>query len=244
MKNKVIAVTGAGSGVGRAAAFRLAQKGARLALADVDVAQLDAVAARLPTRSEKFEVDISDANAVRTFVDTTVATLGTLDGFVCCAGTTTTVPALELSLDEWNRILKINLTGTFLCVQAAAQAMAKSSVSGSIVAVSSGLAVMGQRGGAHYSASKAGVLGMIKSFALELGSAGIRLNSIAPGVVETPLLRRVATEDFVDEMARRSPLGRIGQPDDIAEIIIFLLSDSSRWLTGQTFFANGGTLMP
>jgi 3-oxoacyl-[acyl-carrier protein] reductase len=151
---------------------------------------------------------------------------------------------MEMTLAEWERVISINLTGTFITAQAAAKAMIEKGNPGAIVTLASGIAVRGRAAGAHYAASKAGVIGLTKSLALALAKHQIRANVVAPGLTDTPMARHVMSEDEMRLRAQDVPLGRYGQPDDIANVICFLLSDASRWMTGQTLHANGGVTMP
>jgi len=242
LTGKVVAVTGAASGIGRATAVLAAQSGARVLAGDLDDAGLEELRNAAAMRTAR--LDVSDPDSVQTFIDTATSELGGLDGLVTSAGTTRPSPAVDMRLADWERVLAVNLTGTFLCVQAAARAMLAAGSPGSVVTISSSLAVTGQRQGAHYAASKAGVIALTKTFALELGPRRIRVNNIAPGATESPLLRRTVTDEFLEQWIARAPLGRLGDPDDHARCACFLLSEDSSWITGQTFHVNGGSIMP
>ena len=247
LDDKVIAITGAASGIGRATARLAAAEGARLVLGDLDEGALETVVddvRAIGAKADGHRLDVADPASVVAFIETTVTAHDRIDGLVCSAGTTTSSPALELSLEDWQRILAVNLTGTFVAVQAAAREMAGRGTGGSIVTISSALATTGQRHGAHYAASKAGVIALSKTFALECGVAGVRVNNVAPGATESPLLRRTVTDQFLEEWIARNPLGRLGRPEDQANAICFLLSDAAEWITGQTFHVNGGSIMP
>jgi 3-oxoacyl-[acyl-carrier protein] reductase len=189
-------------------------------------------------------LNVADPTSVQAFVDTAVSSFGRLDGLVTSAGITRPSPAVDMPLADWDQVLSVNLTGTFLCVQAATRAMLAAGTPGSVVTISSSLALTGQRHGVHYAASKAGVIALTKTFALELGPNHIRVNNIAPGATETPLLRRTVSDQFLEQWIARAPLGRLGEPMDHARCACFLLSDDSDWITGQTFHVNGGSIMP
>jgi 3-oxoacyl-[acyl-carrier protein] reductase len=247
LADRIVLVTGAASGIGRATARAAGALGATLVLGDLDERALEGACAEVRAaggRAEAHELDVVDPTSVGAFVDAAVAAHGRVDGLVTSAGTTTSEAALNLGLDDWNRVLAVNLTGTFLVAQRAARVMADSAGGGSIVTISSALATTGQRRGAHYAASKAGVIALTKTLALELGPLGIRVNNVAPGATESPLLRRTVTAEFLKEWVGRNPLGRLGAPEDQAAAACFLLSDASSWITGQTLHVNGGSIMP
>jgi NAD(P)-dependent dehydrogenase (short-subunit alcohol dehydrogenase family) len=247
LSDKVVAITGAASGIGRATAVLAAERGARIAAGDWDRAGLDELTKLAADRGwamQTVQLDVADEAAVTGFIDGAIAEFGALHGLMTCAGITSPVPAIEMEPDEFRRILDVNLLGTFLCVRQAVRAMVRAGTPGSVVTVSSALALTGQRNGVHYAASKAGVIGLTKTFALEQGDSKIRFNNIAPGATESPLLRRTVSDEFLEAWAARAPLGRIGQPEDHATCACFLLSDDSSWITGQTFHVNGGSIMP
>jgi NAD(P)-dependent dehydrogenase (short-subunit alcohol dehydrogenase family) len=240
VRGRTFVVTGAASGLGRASALRLAEAGARLVLADLDAERLPDPGGELAT----VRADVRRPEDCAALARCALEQFGQLNGAVCAAGIDHAAPPLELSLEHWQNVLDVNLTGTFLTVQAVARAMVESGSQGALVTFASGIAVRGRASGAHYAASKAGVIAMSKSMALDLARHGIRVNAVAPGITDTPMVAQSLTPQEVAARARQIPLGRIGQPDDIAEVVAFLLSDASRWLTGQTVHANGGALMP
>jgi NAD(P)-dependent dehydrogenase (short-subunit alcohol dehydrogenase family) len=168
---------------------------------------------------------------------------GPLGGVVCSAGIAPDVPVLDMTLDMWNHVIAVNLTGTFLVAQAAARAMVEHGRGGSIVTVASAMGTTGAVNLAHYSASKGGVVAFTKCLARESGPHRIRVNSVSPGGINTPLYRGRMPEQKVRENIARMPLGRLGEPEDVAKCIGFLLSDLSSWITGQTINVNGGSLM-
>jgi NAD(P)-dependent dehydrogenase (short-subunit alcohol dehydrogenase family) len=247
LRGKIFVVTGAASGLGCECARRLGQAGAMLVLADLDRARLASVADELRTRGADVQalvVDVRLPDDCAAMAQRALDSFGALNGAVCSAGIDNVAPPLELSLQTWQNMLDVNLTGTFLSVQATARAMVQSGNRGALVTFASGIAVRGRATGAHYAASKAGVIAMSKSVALDVARHGIRINIVAPGITETPMMADVMTPTDVAARARQIPLGRIGQPDDIAKVVAFLLSDASGWLTGQTIHPNGGALMP
>jgi len=162
---------------------------------------------------------------------------------VNAAGFLRYTPVAELSLADWKRMIEVHLTGTFLCCREALKPM-RAQKAGSIVNVSSGLGAKGARNAAHYAAAKAGIVGFTKSLAMEVAADGIRVNAVAPGPIDTALLRGEATaEEFAAEVRNREkaiPMGRIGVPEDLVGPCLFLLGDMSRYVTGQTIHVNGG----
>jgi 2-hydroxycyclohexanecarboxyl-CoA dehydrogenase len=241
LEGGTIVVTGGASGIGQATARLAARRGARVVVLDTDEHVSDAEDEGVTAR----RADVTDTASMDAAIGWTVDRFGPITGVVCSAGGSFEVPFLDLTLDQWTRLTELNLTGTFLTAQCVARSMVARNVAGAIVTVSSGQAFSGRAGGAHYSASKAGVVALTKSIARELGPYGIRANCVAPGPVDTPLLRRVveANPGGLGVVVRAVPLGRIGEPAEVAEAICFLLSGSARWITGETIHVNGGMHM-
>ncbi len=243
---KIALVTGAQQGIGRAMAIELARAGADVAVNYLDDrAAAEKVAAdvrALGRRVVLVEGDVSRPDAARAMVDTTVHELGALDALVNNAGVFPRVAFLDMRESDWDHVLDVNLKGSFLCAQAAARAMVAGRRAGTIVNISSA-AIRGQVLGVHYSASKAGVIGMTRAMALALAPHGIRVNAIAPGLTDTAQPRYGHSETELTELARAVPLGRMGQPDDIASVAVFLVSDAARYVTGQTLHVNGGSYL-
>jgi len=242
----VIVVTGGASGIGLAVAAAACSAGASgVMLADRSRAALDDATSALTDSDTKVaaqQVDVTDPAGVEELVTATLSTFGRVDGLVTSAGIEQSVPALELGEDAFDAVVGVNLKGTFLCARGFAPAMIDAG-GGSIVTIGSALAFSGRVNGAHYSASKGGVVALTKSLALEWGPSAIRVNSVAPGVIDTPLASRVP-EEFRAAYVSRTPLGRIGTPEDVASVARFLLSADSGYVTGQTIVVNGGFLMP
>jgi 3-oxoacyl-[acyl-carrier protein] reductase len=240
-------VTGAARGIGRAVAHRLAGLGARTVIWDLDAAEAERAAAELrdllheqgrPHELEWLRVDVTDPDGVAEAMDR-VAGEG-LDVLVNNAGTTTVQGTEDMALEEWERILKVNLHGTFLCCRAAIPHLRRRP-GAAIVNISSSSAMVGGGGGAHYAASKAGVDGLTRHLTREL-APGVRVNSIQPRTIETDLFRaRYAHAPLEqDRLREQVPLGRFGQPEDIADAVAFLASDWASFITGQIMLIDGG----
>jgi 3-oxoacyl-[acyl-carrier protein] reductase len=241
-------VTGAARGIGRAVAYRLAGLGARTVIWDVDGAQAQRAAAELadllqeqdrPHELEWRCVDVTDEDAVAEAMDCASGSAG-LDVLVNNAGSTTVQGTEEMPFAEWERILRVNLYGTFLCSRAAIPHLRRRG-DAAIVNISSSSALVGGGGGAHYAASKAGVDGLTRHLAREL-APHVRVNSIQPRTIDTDLFRaRYAhAPQEQDRLRHQVPLGRLGQPGDIADAVAFLASDWASFITGQIILIDGG----
>ena len=247
LEGKVAIVTGAGRGIGRGCAERFAAEGAAVIVADVyDEGGME-VAAEIESEGGKAvfaHCDISDSAQAAALVQTAVDTYGGLDVSLNCAGI---IPidgsdVLETEEAEWDRVIGVNLKGTFLICQAAAREMAKKGT-GSIINIASVTALMAIGNQAAYVASKAGVNGLTKSMAIGLAHRGVRVNAIGPGSIETDMMAVILTdEEATARVMARTPLNRMGQPEDIAGTALFLASDDSSYITGQTIYVEGGRL--
>jgi 2-hydroxycyclohexanecarboxyl-CoA dehydrogenase len=236
-------VTGGGSGIGRATALRLGRDGAAVTVLDLDLAAARAAAGELTAagcRAQAVGADVADAAAVRRAVEAARRGLGAVHVLVCSAGISGFAPLVDLTEEQWDRMLAVHLRGTFLATQAVLPDMVAARW-GRIVTISS---VGGLRGGpnlTHYAAAKAGVIGFTKALALEVGAAGVTANSIAPGLVDTPMLRASGIPpDLLEQSRRQIPVGRLGTPDDVAAACAFLASDEAAFITGQVLSPNGG----
>src|SRR5262245_9405775 len=240
-----IIVTGAAQGIGRAVALRMAAAGACVAVWDSQTTAAEQTASLCRDRgaqSRAWRVDVGVANEVESAVAAFEREWGRADGLVNNAGIFPRARALDMDLSEWERVLRVNLTGTFLCACAVARAM-KEAGKGAIVNMASGRALAGAAKGAHYSASKGGIIALTKSLALDWASYGIRVNCIIPGVTDTAQPRGELSDDELYALGSRIPLGRIGEPQDIAADVAFLLGDDSAYMTGQSIAVNGGAIM-
>jgi 3-oxoacyl-[acyl-carrier protein] reductase len=241
-QGKVALVTGGGRGIGAATAQLLAAEGAKVAVSDMDVAPAAEVAT--PIQGIAIACDVTDRDQVEAMVDRTVKELGRLDILVACAGITRDNLLYKMTDDDWDAVIDTHLKGTFLCARAAQNQMVEQK-SGKMVFLSS-TSALGNRGQANYSAAKAGLQGMARTLAIELGPFNINVNSVAPGFVETRMTRATAErlgmdfEAFKIGAASQIPLRRVGQPEDIASVIAFLCSDESSFVSGQTIYVRGG----
>jgi NAD(P)-dependent dehydrogenase (short-subunit alcohol dehydrogenase family) len=242
LDGRCVVVTGGGSGIGLATSLLAAGRGATVVAADRDadgLARLAGAAASLDVTTVR--CDVSDAGSVGELFAAAAGTGKPLRGLANCAGITADRPFDELSPEHWEQVLGVNLTGSYLVARAGALAMGPDG--GSIVLVGSGTTNTPTAGLAHYTASKAGVIGLSRALAKELGGRGIRVNTVSPGPIDTPLLRARMSDEAVAQRARTALLGRLGRPQDVALMIGFLLGDQSGWITGQTINVNGGTAM-
>lgn len=237
-------VTGAQQGIGRAVAVALAEAGADVAvhwLDDEAAAREVAAAVReAGRRAVTVRADVADVAAVRAMVAEAYAGLGRLDALVANAGVFPRVPMLEMEEADWDRVLDVNLKGTFFCAQAAARVMGQG---GSITSLGS-RAMGGTVRGVHYTASKGGIAAMTKGMALELAPRGIRVNCIAPGLTDTAQPRGGSTEAELAAMGAALPWGRMARAEEIAAVAVFLASDAASMVTGQTVHVNGGSFLP
>ncbi|HZT49089.1 MAG TPA: SDR family oxidoreductase [Hyphomicrobiaceae bacterium] len=243
-KDQGVLVTGAASGIGEKVAHAFAREGAVVAAADRDVKGAERVAEaarKAGGRAHAFDLDVTDAKAVAAFVEAAGKRLGRLDVLVNSAGVREIMPVLELSLEEWNRVMGVNITGTFLCSQAFARAVVAKGGKAAIVNLASTLGVVAAPNRAAYTASKHAVVGLTKEMAMELGEKGIRVNAVGPGVIRTPLTERYFQDAQQAQRIRDvHAMGRWGEPDEIARAILFLASEEASFCTGTTLIVDGG----
>jgi 3-oxoacyl-[acyl-carrier protein] reductase len=245
LSGKTAWITGAARGIGKEIAREFAAAGATLALTDVLADDLAAAAHELETAFRvkvlHSVLDVTDTAGAEAFVQRCVAELGALTILVNNAGITRDGLLLRMSEEDWDRVLTINLKGAFVCSKAAAKVMMKARY-GKIVNMASVVGVMGNAGQANYSASKAGLIGLTKSVAKELGGRGVRVNAIAPGFIETEMTHRLAP-DVKEAYMKGIPLGCFGTPADVARLCVFLSSPASDYVTGQVVVIDGGLHM-
>jgi NAD(P)-dependent dehydrogenase (short-subunit alcohol dehydrogenase family) len=241
---QVIVVTGAAQGIGSACARRLARSNARLALWDVDTAQGEALATALRSAGAAVQFmacDVSDAAAVEAATSATVAAFGRIDGLVNNAGIVRSAPFLEMSEADWQRVIDVNLGGAFRVGQAVARVMA-SQGSGSIVNMGSVSGLLASPGIAAYNTSKGGMHQLTRVMAVELAAQGVRVNAVAPGTIATELAIQavMGSEEARARVLGRTPLGRLGEPDEVADAVAFLLSPAASYLSGSILVIDGG----
>ena len=239
----VVLVTGAGAGIGLGIARGFYEAGARVALADFRRETLELAAASFPdtARVSVHAVDVRDGAQVRGFVAAAEQALGPVTVAVANAGIYPNTPVLDMSEDEWDRVMETNVRGTFLTCQAVGRRMVERGRGGKIITISSGAATSGRVGAAHYCASKAGVVMFTKVLALELAKHHINVNCIAPGLIEVFSEVSPISDEYKETLTKSIPWGRIGQPDDIARAALFLASPDADFITGEVLSVNGGS---
>jgi 3-oxoacyl-[acyl-carrier protein] reductase len=241
LKDKVALVTGASQGIGRATSLALAEAGAKVAVAARNAEKLASLVGEIEAAGGEalaVPMDVADAAQVKAGFQQTLAKFGRLDILVNNAAITRDTLALRMKLEDWDAVLRTNLTGAHLCIQQALGAMLKQR-SGRIINLSSVVAETGNAGQANYVASKAGLIGLTRAIAVEVASRSITVNAVAPGFIETPMTDPLSQE-LKDKMKAMIPLGRFGQDREIAAAIVFLASDEAGYITGQVLGVNGG----
>ncbi len=240
---RVALVTGAAQGMGRATARQLHERGAAIALNDINPERAQAAADELGERAVAVPADVTDAASVGGMLRTTTETFGHLDILVNNAGILYSTPFEQIPEDEWRRTIDVNLTGVFLCMQAAAATM-KPRGYGRVVNLSSSAGKsVSTLGGAHYTASKAGVLGLTRAAAKELAPHGITVNAVCPGLIDTEMVQSNVSPERLEAYRTSFPIQRIGRPDEVADLICFLASEQAGYITGAAVDINGGDLM-
>lgn len=244
MTNRVALITGASRGIGRACALALSEAGARLAVAARNVEQLESLAAEIRSRDREVFVapmDLANAESVKTAMASTAKEFGPIGILVNNAGLTKDGLAVRMKKDDWDSVIATNLTGAFLAIQQALPGMMRERW-GRIINISSVVGEMGNAGQANYVASKAGLIGLTKSIAQEMGSRNITVNAIAPGYIETEMTQGLS-EELKEKMLANIPLKRIGRPEDVAAAVCFLASEQAGYITGHVLDVNGGLYM-
>jgi NAD(P)-dependent dehydrogenase (short-subunit alcohol dehydrogenase family) len=239
LQGKVVVITGAGAGIGLAMAQAFHAAGALVAMGDLRHDKVERAAADLgPERSFAGAVDVRDDTSVRRFFAAAEQALGPVTIAVANAGIYPTRAVLDMEVEEWDRVIEINLRGTFLTCQAAARSMVAGKRPGKIITISSGAHASARPGGAPYCASKAGVVMFTRTLAMELAEARINVNCIAPGYIQSE--GAVSNSDFQRALLSNIPWGRFGTPADVAQMTLFLASSAADYVTGEVFAVNGG----
>jgi 3-oxoacyl-[acyl-carrier protein] reductase len=241
LKDKVAVVTGASQGIGRDTALALLSAGAKIVVAARNEEKLTALVNEITAaggQAVAVKMDVADAEQVKAGFKQVIEKFGRLDILVNNAAITRDGLAMRMKLDDWEAVLRTNLTGAHLCVQQALPVMMKARA-GRIINISSVVAEMGNAGQANYVAAKAGLIGLTKAIAIEISSRNITVNAVAPGFIETPMTD-VLSDKVKEELKTRIPLGRMGSPRDVAAAILFLASDEAGYITGHVLDVNGG----
>jgi 3-oxoacyl-[acyl-carrier protein] reductase len=244
LKDKNALITGAGQGIGKQIAIRMAEEGANIMVADINLETAEATVEEIKALGTKcivFKLDVSKQDEVISLFETIKKEFGGLDILVNNAGITRDSLIMRMREEDWEAVINVNLKGTFLCSKEAVKLMVKQQY-GKIINISSVVAFMGNPGQVNYSASKAGVIGLTKTIAKEYATRGIRVNAIAPGFIHTAMTEAIP-EKIKEEMKKSIPLGYFGTPSDVANAVIFLASKEADYITGQVLHINGGMYM-
>lgn len=245
LKDKVAIITGGAQGIGRAIAEKLADEGAKIIIVDImeEAAKktADEISKDKNVETLSLKVDVSSSQETEQMIKKTVEKFSKIDIMINNAGITRDNLLIRMSDDEWDKVLDINLKGVFNCSKAAAKIMMKQR-SGKIVNIASVVGLMGNAGQANYSASKGGVIALTKTMARELASRNINVNAVAPGFIKTAMTEKLS-EDAKKKLTDLIPLARLGEPQDVANIVAFLCTDESSYITGEIISVNGGMYM-
>ncbi|WP_066315798.1 3-oxoacyl-ACP reductase FabG [Bacillus sp. FJAT-29814] len=244
LAEKVAIITGAGRGIGEATALKFAKEGAKVVVADVNKEDIDQTVQAITEAGGEaigMVVDVTNVEQVENMITETVQHFGSVDIVVNNAGITADAQLIKMEEAQWDRVIDVNLKGVFNVAQAAAKLM-KEQKSGVILNASSVVGLYGNFGQTNYAATKWGVIGMTKTWAKELGRFGIRVNAVAPGFIMTPMVQKMP-EKVLDMMKGKSPLGMLGEPEDIANAYTFLASDEARYVTGTVLSVDGGVVL-
>ncbi len=247
LTNKVALVTGARRGMGKSHALALAKQGAKVAVTDINQEECQQVVDEIKSMGGEaiaLKMDVSNKADVDAVFDEVIKQFGRLDILVNNAGIFAPKAALELTEEDWDKTISINLKGEFLCAQRAAKEMAKNNWGRiiNIASIASGGVGVGISGGAHYTASKGGIIGMTETLADEWAPMGINVNVIGPGAIDTPMVSGALTKEATDALLAGVPLKRIGKPEEVSAAVVFLASEEASYITGATFYVDGGWL--
>ena len=248
LEGKVALVTGARRGMGKSHALALATQGAKVVVTDINQEECQPVVDEIKSKGGEaisFKLDVSNREEVDRVITMIVKQLGRLDILVNNAGIYVPKMALDITEDDWDKMIDINLKGEFNCAQRAAKEMAKNKWGRiiNIASVASGQVGVGIAGGAHYTASKGGIIGMSETLAIEWAPLGINVNVIAPGAIDTPMITAAQIpKEAMDAMLAHVPLKRMGRPEEVSSMVVFLASEEASYVTGATFYVDGGWL--
>lgn len=245
LKNKVALITGSGRGLGRSIAERLAEENVNIAITDInpELAKKTAgeISDRYKVKTIAYQHDVASESSTKEVVKSVINDFSAIDILVNNAGITRDMLLMTMKLEDWNIVLNINLTGAFLCTKYVSKQMLRQK-SGAIINIASVVGLMGNVGQANYAASKAGLIGLTKTTAKELASRGITANAVAPGYIESDMTAQLSDKANKD-MLERIPVRYYGKPDDVANAVLFLVSDKAKYITGQVLNIDGGMIM-
>ncbi len=244
LENKVVIITGAGSGIGRETAFLFAKEGAKVIATDVDEkAGSETVEEITKNGGDAFfaQLDITNREQSKQVVGDALDRYGKIDVLINNAGIIQDALVSKMTEEQWDKVIDVNLKGPFNCIQAVVEAMMEHGT-GEIINVSSIVGLYGNIGQTNYAASKAGIIGITKTLAKELGRKGIRVNAVAPGFIYTPMTAKVP-EKILEMMKEKTPLKRLGQPDDVGYALLYLASDEANFVNGAVISVDGGLLV-
>ena len=234
-------VTGGATGIGAAIARRFVEGNTQIAICDIDAEKGQTLAAEIGARAHFYKLDVADETEVNGVVDKIFDEFGRIDALVNNAGITIDKLLIRMNKEDWDRVLQVNLTGTFLMTKAVAKHMIKQR-SGRIINMASVIGLIGNFGQTNYAASKAGIIAFTKSCAKELARRNIMVNAIAPGFIKTKMTEVIPGE-IKESYLKLIPVGKFGEPEDVANLVVFLSSDQASYITGQTICVDGGMVM-
>ncbi len=244
LSGKIALITGSAQGIGKAIAYAIAREGAHTIISDINMQEAEKTSheiEKLGVQSLAIKLDVRNYAEVQESVNKILDKFGRIDILVNNAGITMDNLLMRMKEDDWKIVLDINLTGAFNCIKAVSRSMLKQK-SGRIVNIASVIGIIGNAGQANYAASKAGLIGLTKSVAKEFASRSITVNAIAPGFIKTAMTE-VLSEEVRQNLLRSIPLHKLGEPEDVAKVVIFLVSDEGNYITGQVIRVDGGMVM-
>jgi 3-oxoacyl-[acyl-carrier protein] reductase len=246
LQGRVAVVTGGGRGIGKGIAGKLAAAGADVIVGDIDMAQAQLTADELSRKNKKVmaaQIDVCREESVAELITRALDEFGNVDILINNAGIMFRTRLMDISVDEWERILQVNLTGPFLCTKAVIPVMKKNGF-GRIVNISSSAGrSVSTLGGVHYTASKAGLLGLTRAVAKEVAPFGITVNAVCPGLIDTQMARETTTQEELENFLDSFPIKRLGSSEEIGDLVVFLCSENASYITGASVDINGGDLM-